>query len=159
MKALFTFDYNSWYASNAVVFPKLAKCEYSDYGPSGSVQRKDFLCVLSLNILNEKLFAFLWLYLIVLAIVQTINLVVRLVTLLSCYMRQRMILALVKPLEKKKVRRAMAKCESITEWFMLYQLGSNLNPKIFREVLREMDVANGDAEEGADDKLLREKDN
>jgi innexin len=157
MKALFSFDYDNWYASNAIVFPKLAKCEYSDYGPSGSIQRKDFLCVLSLNILNEKLFAFLWLYLIILAIVQGFNLIFRVVTLFSCYMRKRMILALVKPLDKNKIRRAMARCESIAEWFMLYQLGSNLNPKIFREILREMDLANGEGEEGDDDKLLREK--
>jgi innexin len=155
MRALFTFDYDNWYTSNSIVFPKLAKCEYNDYGPSGSLQKKDFICVLSVNILNEKLFAFLWLYLIVLASVSAINFTFRIFTVLSYPVRQWMILRLARPFEKNKLRKAMIKCKSFSEWFMLYQLGNNLNPKIFKELLRELDLTeNISNEDDEDDSTL-----
>merc|ERR1712045_463098 len=41
------------------VFPKVTKCTFHQYGPSGTVENKDGLCVLAANIINEKpLFSF-----------------------------------------------------------------------------------------------------
>lgn len=42
------------------VFPRLTKCTFHKYGSSGSIQKHDALCVLALNILNEKIYIFLW---------------------------------------------------------------------------------------------------
>jgi len=44
------------------VFPKVTKCTFHAYGPSGTVERHDGLCVLALNIINEKIYVFLWLW-------------------------------------------------------------------------------------------------
>jgi hypothetical protein len=38
------------------VFPTMSKCLFHKYGPSGSIQKHDALCVLALNIVNEKVF-------------------------------------------------------------------------------------------------------
>nr|NVI75112.1 innexin 2 [Cucujiformia] len=38
------------------VFPKVTKCTFHKYGPSGSVQKFDGLCVLPVNIVNEKIY-------------------------------------------------------------------------------------------------------
>ncbi|XP_043229520.1 innexin shaking-B-like [Amphibalanus amphitrite] len=48
-------------------FPKLTKCEFQLYGVSGTVQNLDALCVLALNILNEKVYLFLWFWLVILS--------------------------------------------------------------------------------------------
>ena len=37
-----------------VLFPKMSKCNIQIYGPSGTLQRFDALCVLPLNILHDK---------------------------------------------------------------------------------------------------------
>lgn len=42
------------------VFPKVAKCTFHKYGASGTIERHDGLCVLPLNIFNEKIYIFLW---------------------------------------------------------------------------------------------------
>ena len=42
-----------------VVFPKVTKCTFHKYGPSGTVTRHDGLCILALNIINEKVSAVL----------------------------------------------------------------------------------------------------
>ena len=36
------------------VFPRVTKCDWHHYGPSGSIQKVDALCVLAVNIINEK---------------------------------------------------------------------------------------------------------
>jgi len=50
------------------VFPRVTKCTFHKFGASGTIQKLDALCVLALNILNEKIYIFLWFWLIVLAI-------------------------------------------------------------------------------------------
>ena len=49
------------------VFPRVTKCTFHKFGPSGSIQTHDALCILALNILNEKIFIFLWFWLIILS--------------------------------------------------------------------------------------------
>jgi hypothetical protein len=44
----------------ARIFPKVTKCTFNFYGPSGTLQSRDGLCALPLNILNDKIFVFLW---------------------------------------------------------------------------------------------------
>ena len=42
------------------VFPKVTKCDFRKIGPSGNIIRYDVMCVLALNILNEKIYVVLW---------------------------------------------------------------------------------------------------
>ena len=49
-----------------LVFPKVAKCTFYRVGPSGTAQNRDGLCVLPLNIFNEKTYIFLWFWLMTL---------------------------------------------------------------------------------------------
>lgn len=50
------------------IFPRITKCTFHKFGPSGGIQKHDALCVLALNILNEKIYIFLWFWFIILAI-------------------------------------------------------------------------------------------
>ena len=54
------------------VFPKVTKCTFHKYGPSGTVENKDGLCVLAMNIVNEKIYVFLWFWLIALAVMTSL---------------------------------------------------------------------------------------
>ena len=44
----------------AKVFPKVTKCTFHRYGPSGTIVNLDGLCILPINIINEKIYVFLW---------------------------------------------------------------------------------------------------
>lgn len=50
------------------VFPRVTKCTFHKFGASGTIQKFDALCVLALNILNEKIYIFLWFWFILLAV-------------------------------------------------------------------------------------------
>ena len=50
------------------IFPRMTKCTFQTFGPSGSVATTDALCILPLNILNEKIFLFLWFWSVLLSL-------------------------------------------------------------------------------------------
>lgn len=62
-------DQENRYDPMVAVFPRVTKCTFHKFGPSGSIQTHDALCILALNILNEKIYIFLWFWFIILAIV------------------------------------------------------------------------------------------
>lgn len=57
------------------VFPRVTKCTFHKFGSSGTIQKHDALCVLALNILNEKIYIFLWFWFIVLAVMSGLALI------------------------------------------------------------------------------------
>ncbi|VVC93537.1 unnamed protein product [Leptidea sinapis] len=68
--------YDVWNGCSEIeVFPRITKCTFHKFGASGTIQKHDALCVLALNILNEKIFIFLWFWLIILSIVSGLALV------------------------------------------------------------------------------------
>lgn len=50
------------------IFPRITKCTFHKYGASGTIQKLDAMCVLALNIINEKIFIFLWFWFILLSV-------------------------------------------------------------------------------------------
>lgn len=60
----------------------MTKCHFQLFGGSGTIQKFDALCVLGMNIINEKVYVVLWFWFMFLAVVTGITLVVRIVPLL-----------------------------------------------------------------------------
>lgn len=73
IQMLFDFDYTSWLSATALIFPRIAKCEYFNVGPSGGIQSKHALCLLPLNVLNEKIYAAVYLWLLILFVISAAN--------------------------------------------------------------------------------------
>ncbi|GLV34624.1 Innexin 2 [Carabus blaptoides fortunei] len=127
------------YESNPMshVFPKLAKCTYADYGPSGSIQNIDALCVLPLNVVNEKLYVVLWFWFCLLSVISLLSLVYRVVVFMSKTVRSYLLMAQVRYLNKS-VANAIVTNLSFGDWFVLYQIGKNVNPIIFQEFIDDL---------------------
>ena len=72
-----TFDPSDRDDPMNMVFPKVAKCTFTKSGPTGTIQTFDGLCVLPINIINEKIYLFMWFWFIILAIITAIFMVYR----------------------------------------------------------------------------------
>ena len=57
----------------------MTKCTFHKFGPSGTVEKFDGLCVLPLNIINEKIYVFLWFWFIILTVITGMQVIYRLV--------------------------------------------------------------------------------
>ena len=53
----------------------MTKCTFHKYGFSGVIERHDALCLLPINILNEKIYLVLWLWFMALSIITSLHLV------------------------------------------------------------------------------------
>ena len=56
-----------------------ASCDYWRYGPGGGPENINALCVLSLNMINDKVFLVLWWWFLLLAIVGALRIVYRII--------------------------------------------------------------------------------
>lgn len=92
------------------IFPRMTKCTFFKYGVSGEVkegkggsfcwsgdvlitfndlqvERHDAICILPLNVVNEKVYIFLWFWFILLAILSAITIFYRVIIIFSPRMR------------------------------------------------------------------------
>lgn len=120
------------------IFPKIAKCTYENYGPSGTIQLIDAVCTLPLNIVNEKLYIFLWFWLCFLVIVNTLQFIFRLITVSSRTVRSYLLIAQVKPLNKRQADIITSRL-SWGDWFVLYYMNKNMDPKVYEELVMSLE--------------------
>jgi len=121
----------------ARVFPKMTKCTFHKFGPSGTVQKFDGLCVLPLNIINEKIYVFLWFWFIVLTVVSALQMAYRLVVIFSPRLRELLLKSRSRLTVMHKIE-GICRRSGLGDWFMLYQLGKNIDPLIYKEFMGEL---------------------
>lgn len=121
----------------ALVFPRVAKCQFQRYGPSGGMVTVNTLCLLPLNAVNEKTYAVLWFWLVALA------------ALLSALLVYRLLLCWALPLRLAAFRlwhravppacaHTLAARASLAHWWLLHALAANVDELVFRDVVREL---------------------
>jgi len=127
-----------------VVFPKVTKCTFHQYGPSGTIQKHDGLCILALNIINEKIYVFLWFWFVAIAIASGIAILYRLVVLASPALRVNIIMARSLYQSDKKMVEDILSCptkgwiDQIGDYWVIYLLSKNLSPVAMKELIEEL---------------------
>lgn len=116
------------------VFPRLTKCTFHRYGSSGDVQRHDAMCILPINIINEKIYVFLWFWFYFLAVASLVAIVYRALTILLPRMR---VLATQSRcrMENREALENLLHRLSAGDWFLLDLLSKNLDPLNFRALV------------------------
>ena len=89
----------------ARVFPKVTKCSMHKYGPSGTIEKFDALCVLQLNILNEKIYVFLWFWFVIVSAISGLKLIYRLLILILPRLRETVLGAKVRHASNSKIQK------------------------------------------------------
>ena len=101
------------------------------------MEKFDGLCVLPINVMNEKIYVFLWFWFIILAIVTGVQIVYRLGTMKAPRLREVLLWPRARPRSRKQVK-AVCRRRKLGDWFLLYQLGKNIDPLIFHEFIGEL---------------------
>uniref|UniRef100_A0A224XDV8 Innexin n=1 Tax=Panstrongylus lignarius TaxID=156445 RepID=A0A224XDV8_9HEMI len=119
------------------IFPRVTKCTFHKYGPSGTIQRHDTLCVLALNILNEKIYIFLWFWLIILGILSGLALLYSTAIVLLPSIREIILIRRFRFGTPAGVSALIRKTQ-VGDFLLLHFLGQNLNMMVFGELLDEL---------------------
>jgi hypothetical protein len=119
------------------VFPRVTKCTFHKYGASGTIQKHDSLCVLPLNIVNEKTYIFIWFWFIILATLLSLLVIYRALIITMPQLRPRLLRAKNR-MVPYEVADAISRKTDVGDWWILYMLGRNMDPLIYREVVSEL---------------------
>ncbi|KAI1296819.1 Innexin inx2 [Halotydeus destructor] len=119
------------------MFPRMTKCTFHFFGSSGDVQKHDALCILPLNIINEKIYIFLWFWLMALAAISTVNVAYRLAVIASPRLRCMVIKSRGRLAEGYQLNH-LTQNMRIGDWFVLYQLCKNMDALNFKELVNEV---------------------
>eukprot|EP00092_Neocalanus_flemingeri_P002719 GFUD01002912.1.p1 GENE.GFUD01002912.1~~GFUD01002912.1.p1 ORF type:complete len:475 (-),score=120.62 GFUD01002912.1:110-1534(-) len=123
------------------VFPTVTSCSIPNVGAAGSPQVHNGMCVLTQNIINEKIYLVLWFWYSFLGPVSVLYMCYRLITIFFHGVRFSLLYRKVRRKYDDDIRRCLeyvlAKGQ-IGDWFVLYQLSKNCNPYFFREFIREL---------------------
>jgi len=136
------------------IFPRVTKCTFNKFGPSGSVQRRDAMCVLPVNIINEKIYVFLWFWLTGLVIITALSLLYS--SFLLCAPSVRNMMLRSRAAHQVRVINALddvvAKLE-LGDWKLLHILGINMEPLVFGELMVELAEQMKDSNHNSLDKV------
>ncbi|XP_034947946.1 innexin inx7 [Chelonus insularis] len=125
-----------------IIFPKVTKCMFHKYGPSGTIQTHDALCIMALNIVNEKIYSFLWFWFIILAIISGLGLVWRILTMVlharsKAFNRYIFSLACPGKYNPWNVLKLTHEYH-FGDWLFLYYIAKNLDNYVFKELLEQL---------------------
>lgn len=133
--ALLAGDLPKWIQHSEELFPKAAKCSYSSYGPSGTIQSFDALCLLPLNILNQKIFIIVWFWFI-------IQLLASILSLLYWYIisnSERLRISILHEKSMKSVPHTrIFHAKHKGHFFVLNQISRNVNPLTFVDLISDL---------------------
>lgn len=118
------------------VFPRVTKCTFHRYGSSGDVQKHDSLCILPLNIINEKIYIFLWFWLVLLAVISAFIVVYRMAIIFFPFLRYAVLRSRARLVDQDSLRMFMDQAK-VGDWFIVYLLAKNMESLHFRELIKE----------------------
>jgi len=119
------------------VFPRMTKCTFHKFGTSGNIEKHDALCILPLNIVNEKIYIFIWFWLLLLGLLSFLVLVYRLVIIFSPYIRAFVLRLRYRRVKRECIEMVIGK-SYVGDWFLIYLMGQNIDSVIFKDVLHEL---------------------
>ncbi|XP_050663691.1 innexin inx1 [Leptidea sinapis] len=119
------------------VFPRVTKCTFHKFGPSGSIQTHDSLCILPLNIVNEKTYIFIWFWYIILAVILVLLVLYRLIIICLPSVRPRLLQARSDSISRKSAEIVSRELD-IGDWWLMYMIARNMDPIIYKELIRDL---------------------
>ncbi|KAG6459704.1 hypothetical protein O3G_MSEX011559 [Manduca sexta] len=141
-RVLNTSEWNHIADPLELVFPKVTKCIFHKYGPSGSIQQHDALCVMALNIIHEKIYTILWFWLLFLFIVSVLAVIWRIISYFMFRRSLRFNEMMFRHVSKAKfnpynVIRVVNGCE-FADWLFLYYLAKNMQGFVFQALFTRL---------------------
>lgn len=113
------------------IFPRMTKCTFRKGGPSFGLETHDALCILPLNVVNEKIYIFLWFWFVMLAVLSSLCILYRLSVVISPRIRGFILGTRFRLLSQDAIQ-TLVKKSRLGDWFLFYLLGQNVDSVIFR---------------------------
>ena len=119
------------------VFPRVTKCTFHKYGSSGTIQKLDALCVLGLNIINEKIYITLWFWFVILALITALYSVYVVALISMPGLRRNLVIRKAKQSNRDHARHLVERAD-IGDWFLIFLISRNLDSTMYNIFIEEI---------------------
>jgi len=120
------------------VFPTLVSCEYyTGAAVKNAMDTKNHICMLSQNIINEKIYLILWFWILILFGASMLMLIYRLGTIVVPSIRERELLYRARKGNSDRIEKL--RNLTLPQWFILSQIGRNSKSRDFNKFLYELE--------------------
>lgn len=119
------------------VFPRMTKCIFHLFGPSGDIKKIDTMCILPINIINEKIYILLWFWFVILATLSAAACIYRFVYILFPPIRLWALYSRARLTNKVHLRLVASRC-GLSDWLTFYLLSKNMDPINYRDLIAEV---------------------
>lgn len=119
------------------VFPRMTKCTFHKYGTSGNIENHDVLCILPLNIVNEKIYIFIWFWFLVLGLLSFFVILYRFIIIFSPYIRAYVLRIRFRRVKKECIDAVIGR-SYVGDWLLFYLLGQNIDSGAYKDVVHEL---------------------
>merc|ERR1712062_398030 len=117
------------------VFPTAVSCTYFEIGTGGKGQTSNHLCILSQNIINEKIYLGLWFWFIFLAAIGSIQMLYEVIIIALPAIRLQLTLLTMGSHGSDDINDFFKSCD-FADWFFSNQIGKNTEKKFYREFIK-----------------------
>jgi len=119
-------------------FPTKVSCQMNYKGASGMPATLSALCLLSQNIINEKIYLFLWIWFVLMGFLGLAQLAFEVAILAIPNFRGTLIAKQIGTFLTSDMKNYVQRTCSIGDWFLLYQIGKNTNKDFFYNLIEEL---------------------
>ncbi|KAL3244227.1 hypothetical protein MRX96_018853 [Rhipicephalus microplus] len=128
-------DHREFVSPAVMAFPRIAMCTFLKYGQSGTIENLEAICVLPLNIINEKVFAFLWFWYATVLSAGVLAVSYRALLIVNVPLRRRL-LSWRYP-DSRRIP-ALVSSMSAGDVFLLSLVGQNVDSIVFSQLVTEL---------------------
>jgi len=120
------------------VFPTAVSCTFpKGLGTGGNFEVDSHLCILSQNVINEKVYLGLWFWFVFLATIGSIQMLYELIIIGVPVIRLKLTLLNMGSTGSDVITRFFNSCD-FADWFFLNQIGKNTEMKFYREFIKAL---------------------
>ncbi|KAL4107649.1 hypothetical protein QTP88_017962 [Uroleucon formosanum] len=120
------------------IFPRLTKCNFFKYGPSGTIQNIDAMCILAQNVLNEKIYLLIWIWFLILAIISIFSLVYRITIISQILLKTTLLINMSKFTNNKRINSKLVRKFEVGDYILLNFVEKNVHCIQFKEIVEEI---------------------
>ncbi|XP_055939399.1 innexin shaking-B-like [Argiope bruennichi] len=117
-----------------MLFPRVTKCIFRKFGRSSLIEVNDVLCVMALNVINEKVYLFLWFWFIALSCFTLLAVFMDCLLMISPSTRIYTLQARFHLMDEKDLR-VLVRKGSFGDWFLIDLIGQNIDHMLFSEIV------------------------
>jgi len=127
-------------------FPTVVGCEFSTIGTAGSRQTDQGICILSQNIMNKKIYLFLWFWFVLLGVACGIQMIFEIAVLSMGAVRFWLMERQFDGSDDQEMKNFVLNL-GLGDWFVLYQIGKNTNEEFFHAFIKKLSSPKADSVE------------